>query len=118
MSYNTLEDCANAFECLIVKLASKDGARAVAHEIDKFISEDYYYPYLIGEEGAGIDVDLGDDLGAKKGLPHFCVETFGFVSFRNYILGSIAGVARGVKEDFSKIELIVDGTLVRSVSIM
>lgn len=46
------------------------------------------------------------------GLPHFCVENFGLSEFRKYILGSAAGIGRGLSPDFGSIEIIVDGQTV------
>jgi predicted peptidase len=49
------------------------------------------------------------------GLPHFCLESFELDEFRDYIVGTSFGVARGLAADFDSVALIVDGIHTRTV---
>ena len=67
---------------MIALLRTPQGGRALAEQLQPFITDKYYYMFAGGQ---------------------------GLKSYRDYILGDKAGVGRGLNPDFGTIELLIDG---------
>ena len=71
---------------LIAQIRTPENARKITAKLNPFLSPKYYYMFEAGGQG---------------------VE-----SYRNYILGTEAGIGRGLDPDFGRIELMIDGVRV------
>ena len=76
-----------AVRSLISELRTPSGGAQVAAKLGPFLTSKYYYMFEGGQ---------------------------GLASYRSYILGEAAGVARGLSPDFGLVELTLDGEVVAS----
>lgn len=142
IQYDSLTSCLDRFQAVMEKLRCRPGSEEVAKDIAPFISADYYYAYITKEGFSNAkrpqnlsgsvfhcvsshplhstpssDDDDEDEEEEERidGLPHFCLESFELDEFRDYIVGTSFGVARGLAADFDSVALIVDGIHTRTV---
>lgn len=81
--YPDTEALIDRVRALVSQLRTPSGGREVAARLTPFLTAKYYYMFEAGGQG--------------------------ITSYRDYILGARAGVARGLNPDFGRIELEVDG---------
>jgi len=70
-------------DALVYQLRTPKGGRAVSDQLTPFLTAKYYYMFEAGGQG--------------------------IASYRDYILGETAGIARGLSPHFGRVELVIDG---------
>jgi len=126
--YETLNECIDRFQSLIQQLHSPPGSEEVSRQITPFITTEYYYPYdtdltvpidnesesmhaLLNDSAPTTPLTFENETVSSVGLPHFCVKTFDFNKFREYITSSLYGIGKGLAKDFDYVELCVDDSI-------